>query len=171
MPSREHDGLRQALPWLLAALLAGAGCASAPPRSPGATAAAATSSAPAAASARHVGLAVAAGMIGSPYRYGGEDPRGFDCSGLVYFAFRKAGLDVPRTTEAQYRHASAVALPHLEPGDLLFFRLGSRKVSHVGIYAGDARFIHAPSDGKAVSYAAIDDPYWRRRLVGARRLD
>jgi murein DD-endopeptidase len=118
-----------------------------------------------------VGLAIAAGMIGSPYRYGGETPKGFDCSGLVYYAFRKAGIEVPRTTHEQFKQSHPVSLSHLEPGDLLFFKLNRHKVSHVGIYAGEGRFVHAPSNGKQVSYAELQDPYWKRRLKGARRLD
>lgn len=114
-------------------------------------------------------LVTASNMLGSPYRYGGSTPRGFDCSGLVYYSFGKAGIKVPRTTREQFRRSRAVALADMQAGDLVFFRLTSRKVSHVGIYAGYGRFIHAPSKGKRVSYADLSDPYWKNVLVGVRR--
>lgn len=109
-------------------------------------------------------------MLGAPYRYGGSGPRGFDCSGLVYYSYRKAGIAVPRTTGAQYRQSQRVKLSALQPGDLIFFRISRERFSHVGIYAGDGRFIHAPSSGKRVSYALLTDPYWKARVVGAGRV-
>lgn len=118
----------------------------------------------------HLGLSIASDMVGSPYRYGGADPRGFDCSGLVYYAYRKAGIQISRTTAEQYRQSKRVTVSQLQPGDLLFFTISRDKLSHVGIYAGKGRFIHAPSSGRLVSYASLDDPYWRRRLIGAGRL-
>jgi murein DD-endopeptidase len=157
---------------LLAGLMGLAACSSAPPRQePAGAASTAAGSADIDASRRHVGLAIAAGMVGSPYRYGGETPGGFDCSGLVYYSFRKAGIEVPRTTREQFKHSHPVRLSQLEPGDLLFFKVNWRKASHVGIYAGDGRFVHAPSSGKEVTYARLDDPYWHKRLKGARRFD
>jgi len=115
-------------------------------------------------------VSVAETRLGRPYRYGGAGPRTFDCSGLVQYAHSRAGLAVPRTTEQQLRHARRVQRRHLRPGDLVFFRLEPPKVSHVGIYAGNGRFIHAPSSGKRVSYARLDNPYWKRHLVAAGRL-
>jgi cell wall-associated NlpC family hydrolase len=108
-------------------------------------------------------------MVGTPYRYGGASPRGFDCSGLVYYSYRKAGIEVPRTTGDQYHQSDRVTLAGLQPGDLIFFRLSQRKPSHVGIYAGSGRFIHAPSGVKQVSYASLRDPYWDSRVIGAGR--
>ena len=118
----------------------------------------------------HRGLTIARGMLGMPYRYGGASPDGFDCSGLVYYSYRKAGIHAPRTTTEQYRQSRRVQVSRLQPGDLLFFTISQDKLSHVGIYAGNGRFIHAPSSGKAVSYASIQNPYWRGRLIGAGRL-
>lgn len=109
-------------------------------------------------------------MVGTPYRYGGAGPRGFDCSGLVYYSYRKAGIAVPRTTGEQYRQSRRVKLSRLQPGDLIFFRISRDKLSHVGIYAGSGRFIHAPSGGKRVAYASLDNPYWEARVIGAGRL-
>jgi murein DD-endopeptidase len=121
--------------------------------------------------ATHPGVQVATIMLGAPYHYGGSSPRGFDCSGLVYYAFREAGIRVPRTTGAQLRHAKLVPLTEIIPGDLLFFRLRSSRVSHVGIYVGDGWFIHAPSRGKRVSYESMQSSYWKPRLVTAGRYD
>lgn len=117
----------------------------------------------------HPGLAVAQKMIGTPYRYGGANPRGFDCSGLVYYSYHKAGISVPRTSYEQFRQSQPVHLSNLQPGDLLFFRLDDVKPSHVGIYEGEGRFVHAPSFGKQVSYASLDSPYWASKVIGAGR--
>lgn len=117
----------------------------------------------------HPGLSIATTLVGTPYRYGGSSPRGFDCSGLVYYAYGKAGIRVPRTTQAQHRDAASVPLSELHPGDLLFFRRGGLPVGHVGIYAGNDRFLHAPSRGKQVSYASLNDDYWQTRLLSAGR--
>jgi murein DD-endopeptidase len=118
---------------------------------------------------QHPALQVAASMVGSPYRFGGSTPHGFDCSGLVFYAFRAAGIHVPRSTRSQYRYAFRVARNQLQPGDLVFFKLNRHEVSHVGIYAGNGQFIHAPSKGKQVSFTAMSDPYWHDRYVGAGR--
>ena len=116
-------------------------------------------------------LDIAASQLGTPYRYGGTTPRGFDCSGLVYYSYYRAGIRVPRSTMAQYRHARPVALKNLQPGDLVFFKRAYRSVSHVGIYAGNGRFIHSPSRGRVVSYDSLHDPYWKKRLIAAGRYD
>ena len=115
-------------------------------------------------------LAIAVDMVGTPYRYGGTSPRGFDCSGLVYYAYGKAGIHAPRTTTAQYRQTKRVPESRLQPGDLVFFTISRDKLSHVGIYAGNGRFIHAPSSGKSVVYASLHNPYWGVRLTGSGRL-
>lgn len=106
-------------------------------------------------------------QIGSPYRYGGESPKaGFDCSGLVYYSHKKVGLNVPRTTGGQYRSTAPIARKHLQPGDLVFFSLRhNRKISHVGIYLGANRFVHAPSKNKHVSIADMSSPFWNKRFV------
>ncbi|MGB5473162.1 MAG: C40 family peptidase [Gammaproteobacteria bacterium] len=118
---------------------------------------------------QHPGARIAAAQVGTPYRYGGATPRGFDCSGLVYYSYRKAGIRVPRTTSAQLRNAHRVPSNQLQPGDLVFFRLGRGPVSHVGIYTGNDRFIHAPSSGKRVSFTTMNDPYWQARFIAAGR--
>jgi len=109
-------------------------------------------------------------MVGSPYRYGGKTPAGFDCSGLVYFSYQEAGITVPRTSAAQFKATEQIDLADARPGDLLFFR-ERRKISHVAIYLGDDRFVHAPSTGKKVSITSLDDPYYRTHFVQAGRLN
>ncbi len=105
-------------------------------------------------------------LLGTPYRYGGSNPGGFDCSGLVQYTHAQAGVRVPRVARAQRRYARQVPVSRLKPGDLVFFRLEG-KTDHVGIYVGDGEFIHAPSSGKRVSRARLDSVYWRPRLIGA----
>jgi len=114
-------------------------------------------------------IATARQQLGTPYRYGGSTPTGFDCSGLVSYAYHSVGIQVPRTSSEQFRQAAKVPLKKLRPGDLLFFRLSPPKISHVAIYDRGGRFIHAPSSGKRVSYASLENPYWRKHLVGAGR--
>lgn len=111
-------------------------------------------------------LRTAHAVLGHPYRYGGRHPRqGFDCSGLVYYTHQQAGVTLPRTSHAQFVASTPVARKALQPGDLVFFRITRRKISHVGIYIGDNRFIHAPSSGKQVTTASMSDPYWAKRFV------
>ena len=115
-------------------------------------------------------LSVAHGLIGTPYRYGGTDPRGFDCSGLVQYTFAKAGVRLPRTSRDIFRSSQLIGPGERQPGDLVFFAISKGKVSHVGIYSGSGQFIHSPSSGKGVSYASLNNPYWKSRLVGVGRI-
>jgi cell wall-associated NlpC family hydrolase len=110
--------------------------------------------------------------LGTPYRAGGGSPlQGFDCSGLVAHVFERAwGVALPRRAEEQARLGTPVRKPDLQPGDLVFYNTRNRAYSHVGIYVGDGRFIHAPSRGKRVRAERIDSPYWTARFNGARRL-
>jgi murein DD-endopeptidase len=111
----------------------------------------------------------AVSMIGKPYRYGGYTPGGFDCSGLVYFSYAQVGRAVPRTTGDQKRRARPVPYRSMRRGDLVFFSERGRRYSHVGIYVGDEKFVHAPSSGKHVRIDSLLDPYWRRHFLDARR--
>jgi cell wall-associated NlpC family hydrolase len=112
----------------------------------------------------------AAKMVGRPYRFGGASPAaGFDCSGLVYFSFRQVGIRLPRSTEDQLRASSPVAASELRHGDLLFFDQEGKKNSHVGIYLGGGRFVHAPSSGKYVRTDELRSAYWSRHLSETRR--
>lgn len=105
--------------------------------------------------------------VGTPYRYGGESPGGFDCSGYVMYIHRKNGIDIPRTAQEQFRDGRKVARRNIRPGDLVFFQTSRTVISHVGIYAGRNKFIHAPKPGKKVGYASISNRYWSRRFRGA----
>ncbi len=105
---------------------------------------------------------------GVPYRFGGDGPGAFDCSGLVHFAYDRAGVDLPRTVARQRRRSEPVDPERLRPGDLLFFRFAD-KVAHVGLYLGDGRFIHAPKRGGRVERAELERAFWRERLVEAGR--
>lgn len=107
--------------------------------------------------------------LGTPYIYGGDTPRGFDCSGLTYYVLRSAGIAVPRTANDQLYASHPVSLQDLRPGDLVFFQIVGNIQMHVGIYVGNGVFIHAPETGQPVSYARLDDPYWKQRFVGGGR--
>jgi cell wall-associated NlpC family hydrolase len=109
-------------------------------------------------------------MVGKPYRYGGSTPAGFDCSGLVQYSYKQAGVKLPRSTEAQLRTSQPLRGSNLRRGDLLFFDEEGKKKSHVGIYLGDGKFVHAPSSGKRVRTDRLDSPYWRKHLSEARRV-
>jgi cell wall-associated NlpC family hydrolase len=114
-------------------------------------------------------LQAAESRIGTPYRYGGAGPDAFDCSGLVAYAHGQVGVSVPRTAAEQFSAATPVPRQELRPGDLVFFRLSGRQVSHVGIYAGGDRFVHAPQRGGHVRVASLDDEVFRRGFAGAGR--
>jgi len=111
-------------------------------------------------------------LVGAPYRPGGEDPvTGFDCSGLVRYAARVAlGVHLPRRAEEIGRSGSPVPASQLQPGDLVFFNTLGRSYSHVGVYLGDDRFVHAPTRRGQVRVEAMSQTYWRQRYDGARRL-
>jgi len=110
-------------------------------------------------------------QVGVRYRYGGSSPQhGFDCSGLVRYVYRQAGIVLPRTTEAMSETGLALRKSELEPGDLVFFDTRRKPFSHVGIYIGQQRFIHAPASGGAVQLVDMRERYWRTRYVGARRV-
>lgn len=108
-------------------------------------------------------------QVGIPYKWGGKTRKGFDCSGLVLYVYSAYGIEVPRTANEQFNRAQRVSMDRLRPGDLLFFKLESRRISHVAIYTGNGRMVHAPRSGKSVETSSIDDNYWRAYLVGAGR--
>jgi cell wall-associated NlpC family hydrolase len=114
----------------------------------------------------------ALGLIGVDYRYGGSSPeRGLDCSGLVRYVFQEVvGITLPRTSREMARLGGRVAQGDLQAGDLVFFNTRSSPFSHVGIYLGDHRFIHAPHRGGEVEIVAMTQHYWQQRYEGARRL-
>jgi cell wall-associated NlpC family hydrolase len=114
----------------------------------------------------------ALGLIGVRYKFGGESPeKGLDCSGLVRYVFEQVtGVTLPRSAREQARVGETVAMEELQPGDLVFFNTRRAKFSHVGIYLGDNRFVHAPHKRSKVKVANIEGQYWKKRFNGARRL-
>src|SRR5262245_13976920 len=109
-------------------------------------------------------------LRGVPYRSGGSDPSGFDCSGLVQWVFAQYGVPLPRETREQYAAGQKISLRKVQPGDLVFFHTVSRGASHVGVVIGGDQFVHAPSSTGVVRVERFTTSYWARRFVGARRV-
>ncbi len=111
-------------------------------------------------------------MIGVNYKYGGNSAQsGFDCSGFVRHVFAESlALELPRSSYAMGKLGVNVKSEDLQPGDLVFYKTLNRAFSHVGIYLGEGRFVHAPSRGKSVEIVSMSDNYWKKRFNGARRL-
>ena len=112
--------------------------------------------------------AVALEQVGVPYRYGGSSPSGFDCSGLVHYSYANAGKAIPRTTAGLFAKLDPVESRQIRTGDLLFFSI-SGKMSHVGLYLGQGRFVHAPSTGRVVSVESMDSEYYQKAFIRAGR--
>jgi cell wall-associated NlpC family hydrolase len=114
----------------------------------------------------------AMGLLGVPYKRGGtSEEKGFDCSGFVRHMFEKSvGLVLPRRAEEQAKVTEEINRSELKPGDLVFFNTMKRTFSHVGIYIGDGKFIHAPRPGKSVRVDDMREAYWQKRFNGARRV-
>ncbi|MDH5302994.1 MAG: C40 family peptidase [Gammaproteobacteria bacterium] len=121
-------------------------------------------------SAAQKAAAIAVQQVGVRYRYGGASPAGFDCSGLVHYAYANAGKRIPRTTAAQWQTMQPVGNNDLRVGDILFFRIAG-KISHVGMYVGDGDFVHAPSTGNVVSVASLRSEYYQDAFIRAGRPD
>ena len=119
-------------------------------------------------SAGHKAARIALRQVGIPYRYGGETPSGFDCSGLVQYSYSQAGKFVPRTTGQLWSALQPVSPAEMKPGDVLFFQIEG-KMSHVGLYLGDLEFVHAPSSGRTVSVASLESPFYGGSLIRAGR--
>ena len=113
----------------------------------------------------------ALGLRGRPYRNGGSDPAGFDCSGFIWYVFAQHGIRVPRTVTEQFRSGVPVDPNTLEAGDLVFFATnGGQDASHVGMMIGGDEFVHAPSSQGEVRVERMGSGYWGPRFVGARRI-
>jgi len=116
-------------------------------------------------------VGTAMGFLGVPYRRGGADASGFDCSGFVRSMFEKSvGLILPRRASEQAAVTETIEKQDLKPGDLVFFNTMRQTFSHVGIYLGDNKFIHAPRPGQQVRVDDMREAYWQRRFTGARRV-
>ncbi len=114
-------------------------------------------------------VSLARRFLGTPYRWGGVGPGGFDCSGFLYAVFSRLGIQLPRTSFEMFRAGRAVSRSELQPGDLVFFTTYAPGASHAGIYAGGGEFIHASSAGGGVRVDSLSKPYYRARYLGARR--
>jgi cell wall-associated NlpC family hydrolase len=123
---------------------------------------------------RYDGRAVAEFALafrGVPYRFGGADPAGFDCSGLVQYVFAQYGINVPRIVEQQWQVGDKIKLDDVKAGDLLFFSTKGPGASHVAIALDSGRFVHAPNSTGVVRVEALSSSYWGSRFVGARRIN
>jgi probable lipoprotein NlpC len=152
-------------------LLRGPGLFAAPPLD-GQVVLAGRSSGQTALEARNKVLTAAESYRGTPYRYGGIDRNGLDCSGLVYASFKDSlAVSVPRSTSALYGWTEKINADALQPGDLVFFITQGRNISHVGIYAGEGLFIHSASEGPetGVIYSRLNESYWQKSFAGAGR--
>ncbi|WP_110929725.1 C40 family peptidase [Bacillus massiliglaciei] len=113
-------------------------------------------------------ISVAKSNLGTKYKYGGTTVKGFDCSGLVQYSYKKAGKNLPRTAAEMYKKGSKVKT--LKKGDLMFFATSkAKKPTHVAIYIGNSQFIHSASS-KGVSYAKTNNSYWKPKYIGAKRI-
>jgi cell wall-associated NlpC family hydrolase len=110
-------------------------------------------------------------LRGTPYRNGGSDPTGFDCSGFVKYVFEQYGIAMPRDVRRQFEVGANVDAPSLEPGDLVFFSTVAPGASHVGIAVGGDQFVHAPSSTGVVRVERLSAQYWSTRFVGAKRVN
>jgi cell wall-associated NlpC family hydrolase len=115
-------------------------------------------------------VALALGYRGVPYRNGGSDPTGFDCSGFVQYVFGQAGTALPREVRDQFEVGAIINRDEVQAGDLVFFETVSRGASHVGLAIGGGEFVHAPSSRGVVRVERLAATYWSQRYVGARRL-
>jgi len=115
-------------------------------------------------------VSTALSLRGVPYRSGGADPSGFDCSGLVTYVLARHRIAVPRTVPEQFRLGRPIRARSVEPGDLVFFRIDGRGPSHVGIAISPDEFVHAPSSRGVVRVEPLGSRYWSSRFLGARRL-
>ena len=122
-------------------------------------------------------IEIAEGQMGTPYQYGGtgRGDDGFDCSGLIQYAYGQAGISLPRQSRDQARSGTAVprSEANLRPGDILTFAQSGRRITHVGLYIGDGRFIHSASQGVQISTLGTSDPngrWWYKRWIGVRRV-
>ena len=140
-------------------MLAMVGCASSPPEK--------AAGRPVAAGEHAASIAL--DQVGVPYRYGGNSPGGFDCSGLVQYSYSSAGYPVPRTTGQLWSAAKTIERRDMRAGDLLFFSIEG-KMSHVGLYLGEQRFVHAPQSGRTVSVASLESPFYKNAFIRAGRL-
>jgi Cell wall-associated hydrolases (invasion-associated proteins) len=108
--------------------------------------------------------------VGIPYQWGGTTVvDGMDCSGFTKAVYNLCGVNIPRTSREQYKAGNPVSKNELRDGDLVFFGASESSITHVGIYVGNGKFVHAPKRGEDIKTASVDESYFERRFVGARR--
>jgi len=162
------------LPLLLAALLGPIGCAEQPITGPDAAAMVPEPALQPAPELSRAGDAAifAMAQLGSPYKFGGTSPAGFDCSGLVRYSYGLAGVALPRETREQRKVTRRLESDDdVATGDLVFYSYGKTGSLHVGLYVGNREFVHAPSSGGKVRVEPMDAPHWKKRFIEARRVD
>jgi len=116
-------------------------------------------------------ISVAQQFLGTPYKWGGSSPAtGFDCSGLVQYAYGQAGVTLPRVAADQYNVGTPIDRNQLQPGDIVFFKDSSGYVHHEGLYLGGGKFLHAPHTGDVVKISSLDEPYYAGQFAGGRRV-
>jgi len=116
-------------------------------------------------------LEAAFSQLGTDYRRGGTTPRqGFDCSGFTTWVFNRYGIELPRSSREQYQVGQKVSKKQLRKGDLVFFKIRKSRISHVGIYLEDGKFIHSARPGRDVEISSLDEAYWSKRYAGGRRV-
>ncbi len=151
---------------IITVLWLGSACSSTPGQHPSQNPGMTQVSRPASSGERAASVALR--QVGVPYRYGGTNPRGFDCSGLVQYSYSKAGVSVARTTAQLWATTRTVDPRNLRIGDLLFFKFDG-KMSHVGMYIGKQRFVHAPSSGRTVTVASLNSSFYQAAFLRAGR--
>lgn len=114
-------------------------------------------------------VATAKKYLGVPYKFGGDTPKGFDCSGYLQYIFAQNGMKIPRTADEQYKIGTSLSQSQLKTGDLVFFTTYEKGPSHCGLYLGDSKFIHA-SSSKGIHIDELSDAYWKPRYIGAKRI-
>lgn len=145
----------------------------APAPVPGPTPTPVPTATPAATQASSNVVQTASRALGTPYVWGGTGPDGYDCSGLVQWAYAQNGVNLPRTAQQQYNATQRLAQSDLKPGDLVFFAntyASSEPITHVGIYMGNNQMINAPTEGKPVQVISMSNPFWASHYAGAGRV-
>jgi cell wall-associated NlpC family hydrolase len=117
--------------------------------------------------ARNSIVTCALSLVGIPYKYGGSTKRGFDCCGFVMYVYALNDIRLPRTSRQQFTAGKQIDLEDIEKGDLLFYKINTSAISHVGIYIGDGQFVHSSVPGSCVRVERIDQPYWVKYYAGA----